>query len=433
MLVKSLPQRETIWQELHARPYVHFSAPAHVLHLSFLTSAGSEERERADLARLKEGLGLEATYEASKHCILAASLPHFGRFVVCWARHSEFVRLTFFLYELERPSEPFGVDLRELLPGDWLASLGAPPLMATRICVVPEVPLSRMPDDLAPLFEGHTLNGSRVMGGRADAWSCFRSHDDGFGRIALVVRDMSPRDLGRTLERLLDIEDFYHLVLLHLPLAAEAKAELAAAEKRTVHEMDAVRGASALGEKRIVLDALLDLAVEVEHLRARVASRFAAAAAYFSLLESRFVELREEKIEHVLTLSRFVMRRVRPAAETYQSLSRRLDGLSERIDRASQLLRTSIELNVEEQSRRLLESADRRSRLQLRLQRALESLSVVVIAYYALGLVGYGLKGLKSAGVRLDLDILLGLALPVILLGVWAAVHTIRRRFGDRP
>ncbi len=340
---------------------------------------------------------------------------------------------TFFLYELEIPFRPFGFDFTELVPAGWLGSFGTFPLVATRLAIGyrKEMP-DTTPEGLMALFEGHTVNGSQVMGGRAEAWSCYRAHEDGYGRIAVVVREMSPQDLGRTVERLLAIEDAYHLTLLSLPVAREVKPELASAERRMVLEMDALRSADSLDQKRTVLDALLGLAAEVEHLRARVSNRFAGSSAYFSLLESRFAELREDKIEHVLRLSRFVMRRVRPAAENYRGLLERLANLSERIDRAADLLRTGIELHVEEQNARLLESADRRARLQLRLQEAVESLSVVVITSYALGLVGYALKGIKSRGFDFDLDATLGLALPFVLLAVWGVVHLIRKRFRDK-
>ena len=154
------------------------------------------------------------------------------------------------------------------------------------------------------------------MGGRADVWTCYRAHADGFGRIAIGTRDVSAQDLGRTVERLLAIEDAYHLTLLPLPIARDVKPQLAVSERRMVQQLDAVRRADSVEEKRTVLDALLQLAADVEHIRARVSNRFAGSSAYFSLLESRFGDLREDKIEHVLSLSRFVMRRVRPAAET---------------------------------------------------------------------------------------------------------------------
>ena len=197
-------------------------------------------------------------------------------------------------------------------------------------------------------------------------------------------------------------------------------------------EMDALRGASSVDQKRTVLDALLGLAAEIEHLRSRVADRFGSSSIYFSLLENRFAELRETKIEHVLPLNRFVMRRARPAANTYRVLLSRLGSLSERIDRAADLLRTGIELHVEEQNAKLLESVDRRALLQLRLQETVEGLSVIVITYYVLGLLEYALKGARRMGLRFDLDATLGLVLPFLLATVCGVVFLVRKRLRAR-
>ncbi len=195
--------------------------------------------------------------------------------------------------------------------------------------------------------------------------------------------------------------------------------------------MEALRVADSVGEKRSVLDSFLALAAEIENLRARVSNRFTGSAAYFTLLESRFAELREEKIEHVLRLSRFVMRRVAPAAQTCRSVLERLTSLSERIDRAAELLRTSIDLHVEEQNQRLLEDSNRRARLQLQLQHAVEGLSVVVITYYFLGLTGLVLKAANNLGMKVKVDLTLGVAAPILLVAAWCTMRRIRKRFRD--
>lgn len=425
------PQRELAWRELHARPYVRFTAPAHVLHLIFLSGEETVEADRERRLLLTRQLGLETTYETPRHSIHAAAMAGLGRLVLSWERHSDYVVYNLFLYELEMPFLPFGFDWQALLPTTWPAAMGALPLVATLLAVGSTGEMAGTPEGLAPLFEGHTLTGSQVMGGRAEAWSCYRVHDDGFGRIAVVVTEMSPAETGRTVDRMLAIEDFWHLTLLSLPLASQVQHDLAAAERRLVSQVDALRRADALAEKRAVLNALLALAAEVEHLRAQVEHRFAGSSAYFALLESRFAELREGKIERVLPLSRFVMRRVRPAGETYRGILRRLADLSDHVSRAADLLRTGIELDVEEQNQRLLAGADRRARLQLRLQGAVESLSVVVITYYALGLIGYALSALTSLGVHVDVHVIQGLALPVVLAIVWGGLYLVRRRFRD--
>jgi uncharacterized membrane-anchored protein len=431
-MIESHPARDAIWKELHTRPYVRFSPPAHVFRLSFFAGEGDEDGEAADLLRLTRSLRLAPTYETARHRIFGTTLAGMGRLVLSWERHSEFVAYSFFLYELEKPFRPFGVELEELVPAGWRQGPPTAPLVATRLAVGSREQMPGTLEGLAPLFEGHTVNGSRVMAGRGEAWSGYRMHTDGFGRIAVVVDDMSSQELGRTVERLLTIEDFYHLTLLPLQLAREAKVELAAAERRMLAEMDALRGASSVDQKRTVLDALLGLAAEIEHLRSRVADRFGSSSIYFSLLENRFAELRETKIEHVLPLNRFVMRRARPAANTYRVLLSRLGSLSERIDRAADLLRTGIELHVEEQNAKLLESVDRRALLQLRLQETVEGLSVIVITYYVLGLLEYALKGARRMGLRFDLDATLGLVLPFLLATVCGVVFLVRKRLRAR-
>lgn len=431
MNVRVHPHRDFVWEEMHARPYVRFSGPAHVWHFAFPCDA-SVEGDCASPDGLTRGLALAATYETPLHRIYAGSIDRLGRLVLSWERHGEYVAYTFFLYELQIPFQPFALDAERFLPVGWPETLDKPPLVATRIAVGSKGEMPGTLEGLMELFEGHTLNGSQVMAGRAEAWSAYRAHSDGFGRIALVVDQMSSQDLGRTMERLLAVEDFSHLTLLSQPLAQEVKPRVAAAEKRMVEHMDALSDANSIEQKRSVLDALLSLAVEVEHLRARVSNRFEASSAYFSLLESRLSELREAKIEHVLRLSRFVLRRLAPAARTHRTILERLSNLSERIDRAADLLRTAIELHVEEQNQRLLENADRRSRLQLRLQEAVEGLSVVVITYYVLALLTYPLKAIERLGIHLDLEATLALAMPIVLLAVWAVAHRIRTRFRDR-
>lgn len=433
MKIESDPQRDFAWLELHARPYVRFSAPAHVLHLSFLSDETSKGVYRDNFERLATALQLEATYQTPRHSIHAAVIEGVGRLVMALKHHTEFSSCTLFLYELEIPFVPFGFDWFALLPGDWLHDFGRRPLVATGMAIGTRDTMPATPEGRMALFEGRTINGSEVMAGAAEVWSAYRAHTDGFGRIAVVVDQMSSHALGRTVERLLTIEDSYHLILLSLPLAHELKPSLIAAEHRMVSVNDALLGSDSIEQKRVLLNSLLRLAAEVEHLNARVADRFAASSAYFAILESRFAELHESKIKDVFGLSSFVMRRLQPAVKTCRSTLERLTHLFERINRASELLRTSIELSMQEHNQRLLESSDHRAWLQLRLQDALQILSVVVIGYYALGLLGYVLRMLRKIGVGLDPEIVLGLAVLPTMLAVWALLHQIRRRFRDRP
>lgn len=424
--------RDSVWKELHARPYVRFDGPAHIFHFMFLIRDGPTIAEHGGLNLLKQSFSLRPTYESVRHAIYSASISKLGQLVVAWERHTEFVTCTFFLYELKIPFEPFGLDPDLLVPGAFFEGFGAEPLVATQLAIGSPKEMPGTLETLATLFERHTFNGSRVMAGRAEVFSDYRVHADGFGRIAVVVREMSPQDLGRTVERLLVIEDSYHLTLRSLPLARKLKSDLARWEGLLVEQMEALRRADTVERKRTVLNSFLELASEIESLRARIFGEFARAAASFSILKSRFGELREKKIEHILRLSRFLMRRLSPAAQSHRDVLQRLTHLSERIDRGADLLRTSIELHVEEQNQRLLESVNRRARLQLELQHAVEGLSVVILSYYTLGLLGHILTGAHRAGLKLDPEIALAVAAPIVLAGYWGLLGLVRHRFRER-
>jgi len=54
----------------------------------------------------------------------------------------------------------------------------------------------------------------------------------------------------------------------------------------------------------------------------------------------------------------------------------------------------------------------------------------VVLSYYLLGLVGYGLKGLKSTGIGINVELGIGIAIPVVLVAVFFGVRRLKRLAG---
>ena len=102
--------------------------------------------------------------------------------------------------------------------------------------------------------------------------------------------------------------------------------------------------------------------------------------------------------------------------------------LSERTASFTGLLRTRVETRIENQNARLLESMERSSSLQLRLQQLVEGLSVVALSYYSIGLLGYLLKGMEAADRRVRAPEILVLATPLVVVGITVALHRLKRR-----
>jgi uncharacterized membrane-anchored protein len=141
------------------------------------------------------------------------------------------------------------------------------------------------------------------------------------------------------------------------------------------------------------------------------------------LVGKRLEQVFEQRVSGMQTMRQFLERRLTPGIRTCESVRDRLEDLSRRIHRTTSLLRTRVEVSIESQNQKLLESMDKRSSLQLRLQQTVEGLSVVAIGYYLLSLLGYGFAGLQEWGYPVNKVIASGIAMPIVLLLVYLAVR----------
>ena len=96
--------------------------------------------------------------------------------------------------------------------------------------------------------------------------------------------------------------------------------------------------------------------------------------------------------------------------------------------RASDLLRTRVDIATEAQNQQLLEKLTRGQELQLRLQSTVEGLSIAAISYYVVSLLYYGAKALRGLGLPLEPEVATGLTVPLVLWGVWRLTRRIHRK-----
>jgi uncharacterized membrane-anchored protein len=156
--------------------------------------------------------------------------------------------------------------------------------------------------------------------------------------------------------------------------------------------------------------------------------RFSATQAYHALVEQRIEQLRETPIPGTQTLGEFLLRRQQPAIATVQATAQRLTSLSQRIERASALLRTRVDIATETQNQMLLEKLTKGQDLQLRLQTTVEGLSIAAISYYVVSLILYAGKAAKSAGLPVNPEMLAGALIPLVLLGIWWGTRRIHKK-----
>jgi uncharacterized membrane-anchored protein len=113
---------------------------------------------------------------------------------------------------------------------------------------------------------------------------------------------------------------------------------------------------------------------------------------------------------------------------TCDSAARRLIELSERVAQVGALLATRVGVARERQNQQLLASMERRTGLQLRLQETVEGLSVAAITYYVVGLIGYGAKAIHATGREINVDLVMGISIPIVAVLVAIGARYVRRR-----
>ena len=413
------PERFALAEEAHARPPEPLETPTRATYLALLIEPEDRERERAHLAALCERYGVPPAPAGATHYSVAL-----GDLRVKWERHGEFSGYTFFA--AGRSPKPFSEPAALQLPPEWLAKLPGRTIAAAHAKLVPEG--SELPDAafLAAHFDGNVVVGGEIGDGAGLAYTDFKIHADGFARFLVIDRGFTPRQAGRTLQRMFEIEAYRMLALLALPIARRQSPRIVAIERSLASLTDGI--ARGEGDDETLLHELTRLAAEVESGLVASQFRFGACRAYFELVTTRVGELRERRLPGIQTIDEFMARRFTPAVATCNTVSQRLHDLSERVAQASGLLSTRVDIARERQNQALLGSMDRRAKLQLRLQQTVEGLSVAAIVYYVAGVVGYIAKALKAGGLHVEPDLIVGVVIPIVAVLVMIEVRHARRR-----
>lgn len=403
--------------EVHARPP---EALPRRVRLTYLVLFG--ELDMAPLADLCQRFGVLPPAPDANH--FSADL---GPFRLKWERHTEFTRYWFFV-PAKGASKLFEVTALEAVPQDWLQTLAGEVLLANHLEMLPLPKTNPDEDKLSQeYFAGNPMVGAEIAGGLGRAYADFRIHADGFGRMLVFDNAMTPRQRGRTVQRLLETDTYRVLALLTLPVARALMPVLGGFEAE-LSKITATMSAAREADEPQLLDRLTLLHADVVREHTGSQFRFSAARAYADLVSLRISELREDRIEGLQLFSEFTDRRLSPAMRTCEAAAARLSITSERVARATQLLSTRVGISREKQNQALLESMDNRAKLQLRLQETVEGLSIAAITYYIVGLVGYAAKGAKSLGVLpLSPDLVTALAIPVVLVLVALGVRRVRK------
>lgn len=377
------PYRERLHNELHARPSIYFSAPACLYHFAFLNADACS----GIAGRLHEMAGKSFDPQAAQGILSIDALT------LKWEQHTEFFTLTLLLPGHD--TEPWPV---------------LPPLLSA---IVAEHDESLINANLIRIESGQSSAvdteaygfndpaGSQVGGDDATVWSDFRLNENGVNRFLMINHGLNDYRLGRMVRRLLEIETYRMMASLSLPLAKELSVELRRYEEELGELSD--RNAERQSESsKPLLTAISSLSAHLERSGARSRQRFSATEAYARIVFTRIEELRETRVGDYQRLGIFILRRFRPTVRYCAAIDRRQVSLAQSVARLNDLLRTRAQVEIEEQNSEILQSLNERTSSQLKIQKAVEGLSIIVISYYIFSLFKLSLEGLDALGLSVE-------------------------------
>lgn len=401
------PLREQLANEVHARPFLRIHGRARLSHIAIFSE--DEPHIHDDLLiKFCSTFGISLPDDGANHISYVLD-----NFQFKWEKHTEFSTFTFVVTNPE--DEPFVRSAIEHLPSEWVNCLAGRRLVALHAEVLQGNAAYNAKNLVRDWFCGPVLVGSRVLAG-GEVWCDWHIHPDGFSRFLVLDLDFRESQAGRLLQRLYEIETYRMMALLSLPVARKMSGILDEMEHKLFAIVEGMDASLDNSEDPAFLLSLTNLAMRVQSLSSKC-SRFNASRAYDRLLNARITELREERIEGVPTIGEFMERRLSPAINTCHSIQERQELLATHVARAADLLRTRVNMTQERQANALLLGMNQTANTQLRMQHAVEGLSVAAISYYVLSLISVALKALSSFGLPFDPEVGEGfLIIPVLAL-----------------
>jgi Protein of unknown function (DUF3422) len=402
-------QRNTMYDELHARPAVEIAPPSLLTHLAYTTGYGRTKdgnillRKRngtIDLIRLcYQDFGYRLPFKIARLSDVSTDDEQFLHQTEIFSNfrhqvtlvkenkrcviqtHTEFLSITFLL-QRESFTDYDWSAIPETIR-EWRSEAFQPDI-ATHIRIEQRNSEQDLTYNLAQTFNGQfqkefmihdiyrDLLASQVSDG-AFVWTPFRPFEDDFNRILVRNVGLSSARLGRLAQRLLEIDTYVFMALLGLD---SARSQL---RKLRQHQNDLSlmlsKTSDSKRDKQQIYEKLSVLSRSTAKDVASTRYRFYASRAYADLVWERVEQLREQKVAGWSRIGYFLERSFRPAVQTCESALNFQNGILQSIEQAVELLGAGVSIDLELEGKNI-------ERRMLYLTIAILVLTVMAALYY---------------------------------------------------
>ena len=428
--------------ELHARPYIKLGNNLRTFHFAYLIKDNDEIKAWKHLNKYIISEGFQELPKKHYKYWVAEN----ENLIIRYECHTEFISLTLIfpntiLTKKKKIPNLFDEKFLTKLPSQFLQNFPGQHFLSTWVEMA-STDYNYQPIDVEKYFFHDNFAGSKVAEDGANVFISFKTDNSnfigsGFRRVFIQNKNLRTRRTGRLLQRIVELETYQVLSLLGLSQVRTETANLSYLEKKITEITKSVSGKA---KKNLInksktnqnyqndLNELSYVVAKIEEIASSTNYRLSATSAYYKLVEQRIIDLREERLESFQTHNEFLSRRLQPAIRTCEAFSRRLESLAVRAQRADNLVRTQIEMSIQIQNKNLLESMEARARAQLRLQETVESLSIVAITYYVVGLLSTLIQPINFEKTFISKNVFLSLSVPIILIIIWYIAKMVRKK-----
>lgn len=442
---KPTPSTHRFLRHLHepSEKYLEewIDAPAHIHHVAHCMANPPLERpqSRQEFQQLLEGLDISEEHAViqEKFGYGARVAANGDRLLVIWEAHTEYYSYQFWHMPDDKlkPLE-FGP---LTFPGYQLpfSPLGTQ-VNALDILVLPHVNLSA--EEVKANMPGPQMYGSRVFGKHISIMTTFTP--DEFQRERYLIMaptlDQLLEQLAKTVDTLVAIENYTHLILLPLQAFAQSVDQVHKFERRHLRQRDMITkefDASTSQKLQQRLTGVIQDSMKVGRLAESMRYKLSASVPYERIIQSNLLALQDQPLQGCRKISEYVDGRTIGVADGYQQLIKRIDALVNDFQGTIAVIRTKVELQLQDQNLALqdqnltlLSSVDKTTRRQAILQHTVEGLSVIVISYYLSGLANYVFEALQDTGWIKSASLASGIFAP-ISLGLAFGLIVLGRKF----
>lgn len=283
------------------------------------------------------------------------------------------------------------------------------------------------PEEVGRMLPGHHTYGSQIFGEEISVVTSFTSDKELRERYLIYCPspDVLLRYLSQVIDGVVTIETYYHLLMLPFSAFTQAVDRVHVLEQNLLKHAITLSEQIAGADAKTIQDWLTQLTrdfMEASRFAEEMRFRLSSSVPYREILLTTIKAQQERAVPPFLPLYDYVLGTISGVGDGYQQLMKRIDAFVSDFQSIISVIRARVNLMLQEQSLiledqnlRLLANVDKTTKSQAILQHTVESLSVIVIAYYMSGLGAYLFKALEKAGWLKSATYASGLFVPISL------------------